>query len=33
LPIPPFYPAHPDDFATWKLPPSPNVSIVTPYGR
>jgi lysophospholipase L1-like esterase len=33
LPIPPFDPAHPEPFATWTLPPSPNVSIDTPYGR
>ena len=31
--IPTFDPAHPDALASWKLPPSPNVSIVTPYGR
>ena len=33
LPIPPFDPAHPEPFTTWTLPPSPNVSIDTPYGR
>jgi lysophospholipase L1-like esterase len=32
-PIPPFDPSHPDAFADWKLPPSPSVSTVTPYGR
>ena len=31
--LPPFDPAHPDPFADWKLPPSPSVSVVTPYGR
>ena len=31
--IPPFDPAHPDPLSSWKLPPSPNVSTVTPYGR
>jgi lysophospholipase L1-like esterase len=31
--IPVFDPAHPDAFAGWKLPPSPGVSAVTPYGR
>ncbi len=33
LPIPLFDPAHPDPYTTWTLPPSPNVSIDTPYGR
>jgi lysophospholipase L1-like esterase len=28
-----FDPAHPDALAEWKLPPSPNVSAATPYGR
>ncbi|HEY5331415.1 MAG TPA: rhamnogalacturonan acetylesterase [Acidobacteriaceae bacterium] len=31
--IPPFDPAHPEPFASWKLPPSPFVSTTTPYGR
>jgi lysophospholipase L1-like esterase len=29
----PFDAAHPDNFQDWQLPPSPNVSIVTPYGQ
>ena len=33
LPIPPFDASHPDAFADWKLPPSPSVSAITPYGR
>lgn len=33
LPISVFDPAHPDSFASWKLPSSPNVSVVTPYGK
>ena len=28
-----FDPAHPEPFAEWKLPASPNASAVTPYGR
>jgi len=32
-PISSFDPSHPDTFADWKLPPSPSVSAVTPYGR
>jgi lysophospholipase L1-like esterase len=32
-PLAPFNPAHPDAFAAWKLPPSPSVTAVTPYGR
>ncbi len=31
--LPPFDPTHPDPFADWKLPPSPSVSVITPYGR
>ena len=29
----PFNPAHPDDLATWHLPPSPSIDTTTPYGR
>jgi len=31
--IAPFDPAHPDPVANWHLPPSPAISIETPYGR
>jgi len=31
--IPAFDPAHPDSLASWSLPPSPAISIETPYGR
>jgi lysophospholipase L1-like esterase len=31
--IAPFDPAHPDPLADWHLPPSPAISIETPYGR
>lgn len=33
VPMSPFDASHPDAFADWKLPPSPSVSAVTPYGR
>jgi lysophospholipase L1-like esterase len=31
--IKPFDPAHPDPFATFNMPPSPFISVETPYGR
>ena len=31
--IPPFNPARPDSLASWHLPPSPSISIETPYER
>jgi len=31
--MPPFNPAQPDSLAAWHLPPSPAISLDTPYGR
>jgi lysophospholipase L1-like esterase len=31
--VAPFDPAHPDALAEWHLPPSPSISVETPYGR